>query len=85
MEASLRATVCPGKASADLLILIDSIPQADRIAGPESAGQATYSGMVPEHGPLFLRPDGRGQGISALRPRDFGHHSLRWSQCHSAR
>lgn len=83
MEAWLRATVCPGKAPTDLLI--DSVPQANRIAGPEAAGQATYSGTVPEHGPLFLRPDGRGQGISALRPWDFGHRSLRRSRCRSAR
>ncbi len=32
-------------------------------------------GMVPDHGLLFLRPDGRGQGSSALRSGDFGHRS----------
>ena len=36
--------------------------------------QATCSGMGPEHGPLFPRPDSRGQGSPALRPQDFGHH-----------
>ena len=36
--------------------------------------QATCSGMAPEHGPLFPRPDSRGQGSPALPPQDFGHH-----------
>ena len=29
--------------------------------------------MVPEHGSVFRRPDGRRQGSSAPCPRDFGH------------
>ena len=40
--------------------------------------------MMPEHGPLFLRPGGQGQGSSALRPRDFGHRFPRRPRCHSA-
>ena len=58
-----------------------------RAGHPQSraAGQAAYSGMVPEHGPLFLRLDRRGQGSSALRPRDFGHRSSRGGRCAIAR
>ncbi len=48
---------------------------ARRVGHPRSraAGQAACSGMVPEHGPLFPRPDRPGQGSSALRPWDFRH------------
>ena len=40
--------------------------------------------MMPEHGPLFLRPDGQRQGSSALRPRDFGHRFPRRPRRQSA-
>ena len=44
---------------------------ARRAGHPQSraAGQAAYSGMVPEHGPLFLRLDPQGR---AVRPRANG-------------
>ncbi len=39
---------------------------------------------MPEHGPLFLRPDGQGQGSSAPPPRDLRHRFPRRPRCHSA-